>query len=190
MSVSKLLTAPTATVHKEPPMKKVTVLFVGGWLFAAAACAHRGHTAPTPSTAASPTQSVGIRYDTNGGAFGVRGAIQRLAAVDDKYVYLTQPTLVFNADGEARGTPVRLTRAVLTASVIDEAVTSTHRWVLFSDKQEIRAEFRTKGEERTLPELRFVLPKSVEEEAEYITLKFTDGQVVVPLVLNLKGYWR
>ena len=113
-------------------MKRWVVLLVGACIFTAAACAHHGHTAPTPPTPPSPMESVGIKDHTNGGAFGVRGAIQRLAAANDKYLYLTQPTLVFNADGETRGKPVRLTRAVLTASVIDEAVASTHRRVLFA----------------------------------------------------------
>jgi hypothetical protein len=104
---------------------------------------------------------------------------------------VTQLTVRLNADAGTLPTRgVRLTKVVLTASVADDAVLPSHRLVLHSETQKIRAEFTTKGEERTLPELRFVLSKQIETQADYITLDLTDGQFVVPLVLNLKRYWR
>ena len=104
---------------------------------------------------------------------------------------MTQPTVRLNSDAGTLPTRgVRLTKAVLTASVIDDAASPSRRRVIYSYTRKISAEFRTKGEERTLPELSFVLPKRIETQADYITLDFTDGQFAVPLLLNLKRYFR
>jgi len=104
---------------------------------------------------------------------------------------VTQLKVRLNSDAGTLPTRgVRLTKAILTASVADDAVLPSHRRVLHSETLKIRAEFTTRGEERTLPELRFVLPKSIETQADYITLDLTDGQFVVHLTLNLKRYLR
>jgi len=172
-------------------MKRLVVLFVGACILAAAACAHRSHL-PSPAPASTQvTQSEAFTFDAHSGTFSVLGSVQRSPTANDSYVYVTQPTVRLNSDAGTLPTRgVRLTKAVLTASVTDDAVLPSHRRVLHSETLKIRAEFTTKGEERTLPELRFVLPKRIETQADYITLDFTDGQFVVPLLLNLKHYWR
>ncbi len=172
-------------------MKRLAVLFVGACIIATAACVHRSPL-PSPAPASTPvTQSQAHTFDSNSGPFSILCSVQRSPVANDSYVYVTQPTVRLNSWAKTLPTRgVRLTKAVLTASVTDEAVLPSHRRVIYTYTRKISAEFKAKGDERALPELRFVVPKRIETQADDITLDFTDGQFVVPLMLNLKRYWR
>ena len=110
---------------------------------------------------------------------------------DNDFLYTARLTFTLNTDASALHTDrVRLSRAILTASVIDENNPPSHRRLSSRKGRVVHAEFVTRGDTRTLPPIEFVFPKSLANHADYITLEFTDGQLVVPLVLNLRNYWQ
>ncbi len=172
-------------------MNRFIFLSVGVLVGACAAlsCAHRAHPAVAPST----SQAVQLRpltFDVNTGTFTVRGTMVRRDRGND-FLYTARLTFTLNTDASALHTDrVRLSRAILTASVIDEHNPPSHRRLLSRKSRVVHAEFVARGDTRTLPTLQFEFPKSLANHAEYITLELTDGNLLVRLPLNFRDYWR
>ncbi len=173
-------------------MRHFPSLFIGvACVCAASGCAHgaRVMTSGPTSSQSMPSRSYG--FDIWTGTFKIVGAVERFETTAGAYEYVTRPSVTLGLyQTRTPVTAARLTTAVFTASVIDDTNPPSHRRVLFRDKRTIHAEFERQGETELLPILRFALPKSIEMQAEYIELDFTDGRLVVPMGLNLKRGFR
>jgi hypothetical protein len=142
-------------------------------------------TEPTPAPAQA-VQSKVVGIDAPYGTLRFQGTIQRLEHVST-YEYVVRLTLTFDMYARTNSTEsIHLNSAVFTATVPNPADPGGPRQLLYTDARVISADFTTHGETRTLPELRFVLPKSTEAQAGYVGAGVTDGHLLWPVPYNLK----
>jgi len=116
----------------------------------------------------------------------MKGTVERFE-VNSDYEYVIRLTLKFAINGVGEPTSsIHITEAALSAIVSDDTVPKTLQRVLLSTSRKITASFTADGKEETLEELRFQIAKSVESQADRITLGFIDGPVTWELPVNLK----
>ncbi len=119
------------------------------------------------------------------------GVLERFETPDGAYEYVLRSSLELVVPLD-RIPDVRagLRNAVVTAGVFDDSIQPSHRRVLLRIVRPMRVDFNVPGDVRPLPELRFLVPKSVEEQADYISLEFSSGRLVVPTNMDLKSVMR
>ena len=178
-------------------MKHGIVACVAACVLACSACAHRTvSNAPSSMPPVSPPRSVAYDGTVASPFSGVRsvrivGTVIRSETAGDKLEFVVHATLALQADGARfpRG-GVHLTRAILTASVIDARRPPSHRRVIHRESRSIALDFFESDAKKTLPEIRFVLLQRIETQADYVTVEVTDGRVTLPLALELKRQFR
>ena len=149
-------------------MKHDIVISLAACVLACSVCAHRTvSNAPSSGPRMSPPRSEA--YDSTmrspfPGIPWVRivGTVIRSESAGDNLEYVVHATLELQADGGRvpRG-GVHLTRAMLTASVIDDRHHPGHRRVIHRESRPMAVDFFESSGKMTLPEIRFVLLQQI-----------------------------